>query len=154
LFFGPRPYPFGTVFSFSKNVVLYKVGKKEDNMLFNMVVGFALLIISGTMFWAGSNRWGAAKIRGFIEKYFLGGKALMDPQARHATEVTFLRWPLLVAAVTTVFPFTQAWQDIVVVLGLTALYYLVLTVKAFWRVVTARAAREEYRLKKLKGETK
>lgn len=123
-------------------------------MIFNMLIGFCLLALSGAMFWAGSNTWGAATVRGFIERWFLEGKPLMDPTARHATEVTFLRWPLLVAAITTVIPFTAAWQDIVVVLGLTALYYIVRIVNAVARMFTARAEREEFKLQKLKGNAK
>lgn len=121
-------------------------------MLFNMLVGFALLLLSGTMFWAGSNAWGSSLIRSFIERWFLGGKPLMDKNARHATEVRFLRWPLMVAAVTTVIPFTAVWQDAIIVLALTALYYLVRIMQAVARYFSHRAAREEYELKKAKGE--
>ncbi len=123
-------------------------------MLFNMLTGFALLALSGMMFWAGSNAWGAATVRSFIERWFLEGKSLMDQKASHATEVKFLRWPLLVAAVTTVIPFTAVWQDAVIVLVLTALYYVVRILQAIYRFFTHRADREEHELKKAKGEAK
>ncbi len=123
-------------------------------MVFNMLIGFGLLALSGVMFWAGSNWWGAAKIRGFIERRFLGGGSLMDKSAPYATEVQFLRWPLLVTAVTTVIPFTLIWQDALIAFCLLVLYYIALWAKALWRWTTARAEREELRLKKLKGNAK
>lgn len=129
-------------------------------ILFNMLIGLGLLAISGMMFWAGSAGWGSAFIRQYIQTRFLGGKDLMDPTATYATEIRFLRWPLLVAALTTVIPMTMFAQDIeillIYVVGYLIVRLLMLAIdilKSVKRFFTAKADREEHHLSKLKGKS-
>ena len=128
-------------------------------ILFNMFIGLGLLAISGMMFWARGMGWGSATVRRFIENRFLGGKDMTDPTAPYATELVYLRWPLLIAALTTVIPMTMFSQDIWIVLVYSVGYLLVRTLmliieilKGVKRWFTAKAEREEYALKRLKGK--
>ena len=82
---------------------------------------------------------------------------MLDPNAPYATELSYLRWPLLVAALTTVIPMTMFSQDIEIVLVYSvgylvvrALMLVIDVLKGIKRFFTAKAEREEHTLKRLK----
>mgnify|MGYP000025147590 CR=1 FL=1 len=97
---------------------------------FGSVVGVFLLAISLIILWSKTELIGAGRMRSFIERRFLGGRDLHDPNARYAKDVSLLGVPLLVTALTTLLPMTNFLVDARVLL-FYAFVYLVITV-GYW----------------------
>jgi hypothetical protein len=128
---------------------------------FGGLVGVFLLLVSGAILWSGTSFIGAAAIRSFIERRFLGGKDLHDPNARYAKDVKLLGVPLLVTALTTIIPMTNFVLDAKLLL-LYASVYLVITI-GYWlyqggkhavRWLKASADIAEHQSAKLNPKTK
>lgn len=128
---------------------------------FGGLVGVFLLLMSGAILWSGTSFVGATAIRSFIERRFLGGKDLHDPNARYAKDVKLLGFPLLVTALTTVIPMTNFMFDAKLLL-LYASVYLVITI-GYWlyqggkhavRLLKASADIAEHESAKLKSKPK
>jgi hypothetical protein len=121
------------------------------------LIGILLLLISGAILWSKTEGIGARAIRSFIERRFLGGRDLHDPNARYAKDVTLLGLPLLVTALTTIIPMTTVMFDAKLLLLYGAIY-LVITI-GYWlyqggkhavRWLKASADVAEYKSAKLK----
>lgn len=128
---------------------------------FGGLIGLLLLLVSGAILWSGTTFPGAPKIRSFIERRFLGGRDLHDPNARYAKDVKLLGVPLLVTALTTFIPMTNFMLDAKLLL-LYAAVYLVITI-GYWlyhggkhavRWMKASADVAEHHSARLKSKTK